>query len=363
MDEREIIADAYDKGSLKVMVATCSLAAGINLSARRVILHDSRMGRDLVGPAMLHQMRGRAGRKGNDEIGETYLCCAKQDLEAVAELLEAELPPVASCLTPEKRGIKRAILEVIVTRLANSRETLEYYVRSSLLWQTHSHTSVLAMLDMAIADLLQKELMKQPSPVHQSYEPTRIGSAIVASALTPEDGIAIHSEMQRALESFVMDSEMHGLCIFTPLPSSSQPLDIDWPTFRKHIKALSEPDIRAFSLIGVTPSLVNKLALSGGQLPENTPREVTAARTYRRAYTSLQLRDLCNEVPIHDISLRYFVPRGQIQNISQTCHGFAAGMIKFCERMGSRFSLLLTARHSLGAHIRQTSSRCKSGST
>lgn len=52
-------------------------------------------------------MRGRAGRKGKDEVGETYLCCAKADLEAVAELLEAELPAVESCLTPEKRGMKR----------------------------------------------------------------------------------------------------------------------------------------------------------------------------------------------------------------------------------------------------------------
>jgi replicative superfamily II helicase len=52
-------------------------------------------------------MRGRAGRKGKDEIGETYLCCQKSDLEAVAELMEAEMPDVTSSLAPEKRGIER----------------------------------------------------------------------------------------------------------------------------------------------------------------------------------------------------------------------------------------------------------------
>ena len=52
-------------------------------------------------------MRGRAGRKGKDEVGETYLCCQKSDLEAVAELLEAELPSVESCLLEEKHGIRR----------------------------------------------------------------------------------------------------------------------------------------------------------------------------------------------------------------------------------------------------------------
>lgn len=60
-EEREMVAEAYDQGTLREMVATCSLAAGINLPARRVILTGARMGRELVGPAMLRQMHGRAG--------------------------------------------------------------------------------------------------------------------------------------------------------------------------------------------------------------------------------------------------------------------------------------------------------------
>ena len=52
-------------------------------------------------------MRGRAGRKGKDELGESYVCCQESDLEEVAQLLELDLPAVTSCLTPEKRGLKR----------------------------------------------------------------------------------------------------------------------------------------------------------------------------------------------------------------------------------------------------------------
>ena len=69
MEEREMVAEAFDRAVIRVMVATCSLAAGINLPARRVIISGARMGRHLIGPAMLRQMRGRAGRKGKDEIG------------------------------------------------------------------------------------------------------------------------------------------------------------------------------------------------------------------------------------------------------------------------------------------------------
>ncbi|KAL8959640.1 MAG: hypothetical protein Q9193_003530 [Seirophora villosa] len=52
-EEREILASAYDSRVISVIVATCSLAAGINLPARRVILHGARMGREPIGPAML----------------------------------------------------------------------------------------------------------------------------------------------------------------------------------------------------------------------------------------------------------------------------------------------------------------------
>jgi replicative superfamily II helicase len=65
------------------------------------------MGRDLVGPSMLRQMRGRAGRKGKDEFGETYLCCHEADLEQVVDLMQSDLPQVSSGLNSEKLRIQR----------------------------------------------------------------------------------------------------------------------------------------------------------------------------------------------------------------------------------------------------------------
>lgn len=52
-------------------------------------------------------MRGRAGRKGKDEVGETYLCCRESDLDAVLDLMHAELPQISSGLVSEKRRIQR----------------------------------------------------------------------------------------------------------------------------------------------------------------------------------------------------------------------------------------------------------------
>ncbi|KAK5047903.1 hypothetical protein LTR84_006091 [Exophiala bonariae] len=331
VEERAMVAEAYDTGILKVMVATCSLAAGINLPARRVILSGARMGRDLVGPAMLRQMRGRAGRKGKDEVGETYLCCLKSELEDVAELLQAEIPPVVSCLIPEKRGISRALLEIIGIRMVSSREALDQHVHSSLLWHTTAHDVVNKMVDASIEELISQRLI-QRTEFENCLEPTKLGTAVVASGLTPEDGVFVHSELTRALQSLVMDGDLHIFYLFTPVQTTGLS-DISWLTFRNQLEALDESGLRALGLVGIKPAFVNRLVNSGAELKEGTAEEIRVARVYRRAYAAFQLRDLCNEATIHDVSLKYSVPRGQVQNLSQTCHGFAAGMIKFCERM------------------------------
>jgi hypothetical protein len=78
-------------------------------------------------------MRGRAGRKGKDEVGETYLCCQKSDLEGVAELMEADIPSVESSLMPGKRGIKRCIPIKLRTTAQRLPKFSELYSKSLLL--------------------------------------------------------------------------------------------------------------------------------------------------------------------------------------------------------------------------------------
>lgn len=65
-----------------------------------------------------------------------------------------------------------------------------------------------------------------------------------------------------------------------------------------------------------------------------TCAEKELARVYHRFYLALQLRDLCNEIPVHRVAKKYEMPRGTVQTLAQTCQGFAAGMVKFCEHMG-----------------------------
>ena len=225
-------------------------------------------------------------------------------------------------------------------------------------------------MNSALEELVKEELLYLEED--ESYEATRLGQAIVASAFSPEDGIFIHEELRKALRAFVMDGDMHVLYIFTPLQVAAT-AQIDWLVFRDQLDKLDESGIRAFQLVGVNPGAVNRMCavfpppgisrqlliiilsvMSGGMLKENTPDRIKQATVYRRAYTAFQLRDLCNEVPISTIALRYGTQRGNIQTLAQQCHGYAAGIIKFCQRMdwGMLAAVLTHMRDRLEAGAR-----------
>jgi hypothetical protein len=191
-------------------------------------------------------------------------------LEAVADLLEAEMLAVGSCMTAERRGIKRALLEVIVTLLANSRQAIGEYVRKSLLFQTANPTSVCSMVEEAIQDLLGSSLVQTTEL--DSFEATTLGRATAASSLTPEDGVFVHEEMRRALECFVLDGEMYVFYLFTPLQTNSLS-DVSWSIFRDQMEDLDESGMRALRCVGISPSMVNSLVNSGTTLKENTRDE------------------------------------------------------------------------------------------
>ncbi|VUC28397.1 unnamed protein product [Clonostachys rosea] len=335
--ERELVAAAYDSGAILVCVATCSLAAGINLPARRVILHNARMGRDFVGPALLRQMRGRAGRQGKAPVGETFLCCREGDLEQVVELMHADLPEVISCLNNENRRFHRALLEVISVRLATSHESIREHFQRSLLRYTHGTEYIDKLLDTGLKEVTELEFVVKDE--YEGYTATQLGKAVVASALDPDDGVFIHEELSRALKAFVMDGDMHILYTFTPVQDFAA--SVNWQVFRDEMGSLDDSGFRVLRILGIQPATIIRLQVlpmfhqaQGATMKETTPEEKKQAKIYRRFYFALQLRDLCNEVPVHVVAQKYEVPRGTVQNLSQTCQGFAAGMIKFCEQMG-----------------------------
>lgn len=98
---RILIEHALDRGLLRAVFATTTLAAGLDVPARTVILtqlwrHDAFGTEDLSGTEF-HQMTGRAGRRGKDKVGFVIILPERKDDYAAARALsQAEANPLRS---------------------------------------------------------------------------------------------------------------------------------------------------------------------------------------------------------------------------------------------------------------------------
>ncbi|MCF8031597.1 MAG: DEAD/DEAH box helicase [Desulfarculaceae bacterium] len=101
--EKLLVERLMQKGLLKAIFSTSTVAAGVNFPARTVVITQSDRfnGREFVElkATDLLQMTGRAGRRGMDEIG--FACAVPgpfNDIPLVASLLTSEPEPIESQL-------------------------------------------------------------------------------------------------------------------------------------------------------------------------------------------------------------------------------------------------------------------------
>lgn len=100
-----LVEKLFQKGLIKVVFATETLAAGINMPARSTVISSvskrTDTGHRMLTPSEFLQMSGRAGRRGMDEIGYvTIVGTAFQSPEEVAELVTSDANPLESRFSP-----------------------------------------------------------------------------------------------------------------------------------------------------------------------------------------------------------------------------------------------------------------------
>ena len=94
LENRKAIEDLYRDGLIKVIWATPTLAAGVNLPAKRVIQDGYKRasrGRWVMLPVIeMHQRWGRAGRPQYDKLGYGYVVARKSSTDESGERLTKE---------------------------------------------------------------------------------------------------------------------------------------------------------------------------------------------------------------------------------------------------------------------------------
>jgi helicase len=136
-NERTLVEDFFKDDMLKVVIATPTLAAGVNLPARRVVIRDYRrfeQGRGSYTIPVLEykQMAGRAGRPKYDSYGEAILIAkSEQERDALTdEYVLAEPERITSKLASPS-ALRSHLLASIATDMTRNREEVDSLIKGT----------------------------------------------------------------------------------------------------------------------------------------------------------------------------------------------------------------------------------------
>ena len=215
--QRQLIEKGFREKRIKALCATPTLAAGVNLPAKRVIIRDltrwdsSFQSNQPLPVLEIQQMLGRAGRPGFDVDGEGVLIAknSEQKAQIIETYFEGKTEPVLSRLGSEP-ALRTHLLSLIASGTISSTEEMHSFLKKTLfgaqgeLWRTqHRINKVIDFLDkedlIEIEGKVDGEFIPANASLQEKLRPTSFGRKVSQLYIDPLSGVII----RKALESEV----------------------------------------------------------------------------------------------------------------------------------------------------------------
>lgn len=188
-EARTVVEEGFRKGHIRCISSTPTLAAGLNMPARRVIIRDYR--RFTSGEGMVpipvreyHQMAGRAGRPHLDPYGEAVLIAKDdQDVEALFDwYIDAPAEDVYSQCGTEST-LCTHILSLIASGFVRSREEISTFMDRTFFLYQHKQSRVIPrVIGKVLAFLLETEMIAENGGIVSA---TQYGSLVSRLFINP----------------------------------------------------------------------------------------------------------------------------------------------------------------------------------
>jgi helicase len=164
---RELVETGFREGRIKLISSTPTLAAGLNLPARRVIIrsyrrYSSDSGMQPIPVLEYKQMAGRAGRPRLDPYGEAVLL-AKSYEELVflfEKYIEAGAEDIWSKLGTEN-ALRTHVLSTISNGFARTKEELMDFLEATFFAFQYSNFGLSTVVDECLNFLRQEGMLEK----------------------------------------------------------------------------------------------------------------------------------------------------------------------------------------------------------
>jgi helicase len=236
---REVVEDSFKKGVIRLLTATPTLAAGVNLPARRVVIasilrYDSDYGGSMpISILEYKQLCGRAGRPKYDTAGEAIIVSESgvNAEELYDHYVLGSPEPIRSQLSSD-RAVRFHLLATIATVPGMKKPGIHELFASTLFAQQYKEATVSFKVDSALEYLEQEELVKLRN---DRYIATEFGRRTSLLYIDPATAVAFRDALERTER---IDGGKHTLG-FLHLISSSPDFYPKLPLRKKDYEELS----------------------------------------------------------------------------------------------------------------------------
>ena len=208
-DHRALVESAYRDRDLGVICATPTLAAGVNVPARRVVVRDLERytGEEMTPlPALeVHQMCGRAGRPHLDPYGEAVLVAAEGDADAARERYVDAGPEAVESQLTEREALRTHVLSVVAAGFADSKRGVLDLLDATFFAFQSPEVDLSGLVDAVAAELSGMGLLTVGGAADDdagagALASTDLGATVSRQYVRPETGARLVAAI-RAIES------------------------------------------------------------------------------------------------------------------------------------------------------------------
>jgi helicase len=209
---RRIIEDAFKMGKLKILSATPTLAAGVNLPARTVIIssyerYEAGYGRYPISVLEYKQFCGRAGRPKYDKFGEAILIARTHDEQdyLMKNYVAAEPERIWSKLGAEK-VLRPHVLATIATRFASSEDGLNNFFAKTFYAYQYDPKMIRSKLGDILRFLSREQMVEF---VGEDLNATRFGRRVSELYIDPVSAVVLRDGLYTRAKHLTEVSFLH----------------------------------------------------------------------------------------------------------------------------------------------------------
>jgi helicase len=188
-EQRRLVEQGFRDNKIKVIASTPTLAAGLNLPARRVLIKSYKRyeyGRGLTPISVIEyrQMAGRAGRPGLDPYGESFLMAKNSsEMQDIMEHYIKGTPEEIWSKLASESALKTHLLSTFASGFARNEQELKAFIATTFYAQQQDPWH----LDVTLEKVL--DFLKDNGMIQGSDEglllPTRLGSLVSKLYIDP----------------------------------------------------------------------------------------------------------------------------------------------------------------------------------